>query len=146
MTKSLSLRLWFGLFVIVVFGAGVGAGLMLAPLRPPRPLTAAFEPAPMPGDRGILPRQPGMGSLQLVPQLAGALGLSDEQERQLDDVFARRRLRLESIQRDVRGRFEEEQREMREEIRTILTAEQWATFREWLRRPLGHNQRRPPRP
>jgi len=145
MTKSLMLRVWFGLFVAVIFAAGAGVGVMLAPrVVPPSPPRAGV-PVRAPGERGAFPRQPGMGPTRLAPQLAEALGLDAEQERQLDEVFARRRQRLEEIQRGVRDQFETEQRAMRQEIRRILTEEQMAKFDEWLRRP-RRGQRRPPQP
>ena len=145
MTKSLMLRVWFGLFVAVVFAAGFGAGVMLAPrVVPPSPPRAGV-PVRAPGERGAFPRQPGMGPTRLAPQLAKELGLDAEQERQLDDLFARRRQRLEEIQHGVREQFEEEQRALREEIRTILNEEQMAKFDEWLRRP-RRGQRRPSQP
>ena len=145
MTKSLMLRVWFGLFVAVVFAAGVGAGVMLAPrLVPPAPSRAGV-PVRVPGERGAFPRQPGMGPTRLGPELAEALGLDAEQEQQLDALFARRRQRLEEIQHGVREQFETEQRALREEIRTILSEEQMAKFDEWLRRP-RRGSRRPPQP
>jgi Spy/CpxP family protein refolding chaperone len=145
MTKSLMLRVWFGLFVAVIFAAGVGAGVMLAPRFAPSSSSRAGVPVRSPGDRGAFPRQPGMGPTRLAPQLAEELGLDAEQERQLDDVFKRRRERLEEIQHGVRDQFEAEQRALREEIRTILTEEQMAKFDEWLRRP-RRGSRRPSRP
>ena len=146
MTKPLMLRVWFGLFVAVVFAAGVGAGVMLAPRLMPPFEPRAGAPVRAPGDRGNFPRPPGMGPVRLAPQLAKELGLDAEQERQLDEVFARRRERLESIQHGVRDQFETEQRALREEIRKILNEEQMAKFEEWLRRPSRRGQRRPPQP
>jgi Spy/CpxP family protein refolding chaperone len=144
MTKSLMLRVWFGLFVAVIFAAGVGAGVMLAPRFAPSSPRAGVPVRP-PGERGAFPRQPGMGPTRLAPQLAEELGLDAEQERQLDDVFKRRRERLEQIQHGVRDQFEAEQRALRQEIRTILTEEQMAKFDEWLHRS-RRGSRRPPRP
>ena len=144
MTKSLMLRVWFGLFVAVIFAAGVGAGVMLAPRFAPSSPRAGVPVRP-PGERGAFPRQPGMGPTRLAPQLAEELGLDAEQERQLDDVFKRRRERLEQIQHGVRDQFEAEQRALRQEIRTILTEEQRAKFDEWLHRS-RRGSRRPPRP
>lgn len=144
MTKSLMLRVWFGLFVAVVFVAGLGAGVVLAPrLASPSPSRAVATRAP--GERGAFPRQPGMGPTRLAPQLASELGLDAAQEQQLEEVFARRRQRLEEIQHGVRDQFETEQRALRQEIRKILTDEQMAKFDEWLRRP-RRGQRRPPQP
>jgi len=145
MTKSLMLRVWFALFVAVIFAAGFGAGVMLAPrLAPPLAPRAGASVRP-PGERGGFPRQPGMGPTRLAPQLAKELGLSADQERQLDDLFVRRRQRLEEIQHGVRDQFEAEQRALRDEIRTILTEEQMTQFDEWLRRP-RRGSRRPPQP
>jgi len=141
MTKQAMLRVWFGLFVAVVFAAGAGTGLVLAPRL--LPLRGGALAAP-PAVRGGFPRQAGMGPMRLAPQLAEALGLDADQQQKLDEVFARRRGRLESIQGGVRQKFEEEQRALREEIRTILSAEQMTRFEDWLRRPPRRGLRRPP--
>lgn len=142
MTKQAMLRVWFGLFVAVVFAAGAGTGLVLAPrLLPP----AGGGVGAPPVVRGGFPRQPGMvGPMRLAPQLAEALGLDADQQQKLEEVFARRRGRLESIQRGVRRQFEDEQRALREEIRTILSDEQMALFEDWLRRSARRGLRRPP--
>jgi len=146
MTKSLMLRVWFGLFVAVIFAAGAGVGVMLAPRLASPSAPAAGAPVRTPADRRGLPRSPGMGPVRLAPQLAEELGLDAEQARQLDDLFARRRQRLEDIQHGVREQFEAEQRALREEIRKILNEEQMAKFEEWLRRSSRRGSRRPPQP
>ena len=146
MTKYLTLRVWFGLFVAGFLAAGVGAGGSLAPRIAPSASSRVDAPMRTPADRRIPSRTPGMGPTRLAPQLAKELGLDAEQERQLDDLFARRRERLESIQHGVRDQFETEQRALREEIRKILNGEQMAKCEEWLRRPSRRGQRRPPQP
>lgn len=145
MTKSLMLRVWFGLFVAVIFAAGVGAGVMLAPRLSPSSPALVDAPVRTPSDRRGLPRPP-VGPTRLAPQLAKELGLDAEQERQLDDLFARRRQRLEEIQHGVRQQFEAEQRTLREEIRKILNEEQMTRFEEWLRRSSRRGSRRLPPP
>ncbi len=130
MTKQTT-RVWFGLFVALVFVAGAGAGVMVAPRlaparhAPPR----AFEGRPGPGLRG-----PNGERRRLAPLIARDLGLDADQQEKLSEVFARRRGRLEAIQKNVRQQFEAEQKELREEIRAILRPDQMQKFDEWLQR------------
>jgi Spy/CpxP family protein refolding chaperone len=140
MTKQTT-RVWFGLFVALVFVAGAGAGVMvaprLAPVRhvPPR----AFEGRPGPGLRG-----PNGERRRLAPLIARDLGLDADQQQKLSEVFARRRGRLEAIQKNVRQQFEAEQKELRKEIRAILRPDQMEKFDEWLQR--AERRRRHPGP
>jgi Spy/CpxP family protein refolding chaperone len=64
----------------------------------------------------------------------------------VDAVFRNRRRQLDDLQRDVRERFDREQRDLRQEIRTLLTPEQQVKFDQWVE-PLGQGRRgRGPRP
>ena len=137
MTKQTT-RVWFGLFVALVFAAGAGTGVMVAPrLTPDRVGPRAFEGGrPWPGVRG-----PNGERRRLAPLLAQELGLDADQQQKLSEVFARRRGRLEAIQQNVRQQFEAEQKELRQEIQAILRPDQMQKFEEWLRRA----ERRRPR-
>jgi hypothetical protein len=128
MTKQ-AMRVWFVLFVALVFAAGVAAGMMVGPrLRPWPPATRALAVRGE-GPRGL----PGMRG-RLAPFLAEELGLDADQQKQLAEVLAKRRERFEVMQRDLRQQYEDEQKELREDIRAILRPDQMSKFEEWLKR------------
>jgi len=135
MTKQ-AMRVWFVLFVALVFAAGVAAGMMVGPrLSPrwpgPRALAVREGPRGLPGMRG-----------RLAPVLAEELGLDADQQKKLAEVFAKRRERFAVMQRNLRQQYEDEQKGLREDIRAILRPDQMSKFEEWLKRA----QRRRPRP
>ena len=78
----------------------------------------------------------------LVERLAGELNLTSEQRTKVEEILTTRRARLETVQREVRERFDTEQKALRAEIRAVLTTEQQQKF--------DANERsasvRPPRP
>ena len=123
-------RIWFALFVLAVFCLGAAAGLLLG-----RRMERA-ERFDRPGDgrpafgRGG-PRGPGPGGPPpqvLLERLSRDLDLTADQQTQLDVVLRASRDRVEQFQRDVRGRFDEEQRGLHQEIRKILTPDQQSRF------------------
>ncbi len=128
------MRLWFGVFVALVFAAGVATGVVVAPrLFPPEagpllPMSPGFGPG-----AGLRPGAPM--AAPLVRRLSEDLDLDEAQQKKLQAVFERRRERLQTFNRDVRERFETEQRDLRSEIAAILTPEQQKRFDEWLLRP-----------
>lgn len=132
MMKTAKMRAWFGLFVALVFVTGMGAGVLVAPRILPPP-AQRFQTTGGPG-RSFGGRSTGLGPGRLAPRVAEEIGLDADQQEQLEEVFARRRGRLESIQRDLRRQYQEEQAQLREEIRAILRPEQMDRFEEWLRR------------
>ncbi len=129
MTPSSRARIWFALFVLAVFCLGGAAGLMLGRQmerndrfdRPP-----AGRPFGPGGPRG----GPGGGPPPqvLLERLSRDLDLSADQRAQLDVVLHASRDRVEQFQREVRGRFDDEQRSLHQEIRKILTPDQQARF------------------
>ncbi len=144
MTKQTT-RVWFGLFVALVFAAGAGTGVMVAPrLAPYRSgFPRAFDPGrPWAGIRGPNGERPR----RLAPLLAEELGLDADQQQKLSEVFARRRERLQAIQRNVRQQFEAEQKELRQEIQGILRPDQMQKFEAWLQRVERRRQRGPGAP
>ena len=82
--NSLSMRLWTGLFVLVVFVSGVAGGVALRPWMsfssdPPRPEFGRRGP------RGG--RLPGPPSGRLLDRIAAEIDLTDDQEQGLRTVF-----------------------------------------------------------
>ena len=130
MTSGSRARVWFSLFVLAVFCLGGAAGLVLGRQierndRYDRPREGRPPIGPG-GQRG----GPGGGPPPqvLLERLTRDLDLKSDQRAQLDVVLHASRDRVEQLQRDVRGRFDEEQRSLHEEIRKILTSDQQTRF------------------
>ncbi len=124
------LRAWFIVFVVAVFFGGVGAGTILDRyLVPTRSTQRADLPAGRFAGRGA---GGGFGPAMVTRRLANALNLSSDQQKQIDGIFARRRQHHEQIRGEVRAKFEAEQRELRDEIRKVLTPDQQKLFEQWL--------------
>jgi hypothetical protein len=130
MTSGSRARVWFSLFVLAVFCLGGAAGLVLGrqierndQFDRPREGRPPFGPG---GPRG----GPGGGPPPqvLLERLSRDLDLTSDQRAQLDVVLRASRDRVEQLQRDVRSRFDEQQRSLHEEIRKILTSDQQTRF------------------
>jgi Spy/CpxP family protein refolding chaperone len=122
-----STKAWFALFVLAVFCAGAGAGL----------LTAHYVNRGT-SSGGPVPRGAGMGRQAIGPRvverLAETLQLTGEQKARFDAIMVQRRGRLDAMRGELRARFETEQRDLRHAIREILTPEQQRRFDVWVRR------------
>ena len=119
-------RLWIGLFVLVVFLAGLGAGIVAAPW-----LDRGGRPERGFGRDGLRP--PG-GSARLVERMSSRLDLNDDQAARLRTLFDARRDSFRTLRREMRERLAAEQGSFRTAIADVLTPEQMATFeREFLR-------------
>ena len=123
------IRVWFSLFVLVVFCAGLGGGALIA--RRLLPLERPFDRL-MHGPRTFGPGDPEgrRGPMRglLVERLTRDLDLTAEQRAKVDLALASSRGRLDTLQRDVRDRFDAERRAVRDEIRRVLTPEQQQKF------------------
>lgn len=124
-------RIWFALFVLAVFCVGLAAGAIVGrryggPAR-------AFDG---PGFGGPAGRGPGAGrpssAGRLIDRLDRGIELTGDQRIAIQKIFEARRERLEAVQRDMRGRMDQEQRELQAEIRKVLTPEQLPKFEKWL--------------
>ncbi len=135
MTVEARTRVWVGLFVLVVFLAGLGAGIVAAPWLGPRP---GFGPG-----RGGPPGPAPSG--RVLERTASRLDLSDEQSERLSALFDARRERFRAIsrelRRDMRARFAAEQETLRAAIAEILTPAQMDVFEAEIVR-LGEERRR----
>ena len=118
---DMNTRLWVGLFVLVVFVAGLAAGVLvkqwLSPGSPPR----FGQTSPRGG-------APGPMAGRLLERLAADLELTSEQDLGLKAVFEARRLRLREINKEVRDLFKTQQLQTSAEIAAILTPEQMEIF------------------
>jgi hypothetical protein len=143
-------RIWFALFVLVVFCLGGAGGFILGRHVPPFPGGAPGDPFADgrgfpreggPGRRGGPPlfgRGPGGpgGPLGLPPEAAGRLAdqlqLDEGQRAQLRQIMENRRPRLEQVHREARERFDAEQRELRAAIRALLRPDQVQRFDQFI--------------
>lgn len=154
------MRIWFALFVLVVFCAGLAGGVLIDRAIGRR---AAFDRG---GPRGAMdfgPGGPGPGGAggpggpggpggrrggsprMLVERLAGELSLTSEQRTKVEEILTARRARLETVQREVRDRFDTEQQGLRDEIRAVLTPDQQQKFDASERDRGRFGRRGPPR-
>ena len=115
------LRLWAGLFVLVVFSGGLAAGFAVRPWLDPEP-PRGFR------GRGGPPPSSARRTERLLDRLDANLELSDDQRGRLREVFEAGRLRFRELDASVREQFEAERARMNAEIATILTAEQMEIF------------------
>ena len=116
-------RVWAGFFVLVVFVAGLAAGVVLGPWISPGPPRGSGTPGRLGGP------PPERMTERLLDRIAGAgIDLTPEQDRQLRAVFATRRSGLRDMNEEIRGLFENEQVQMNAEISAILTPEQMEIF------------------
>lgn len=141
-------RVWFALFVLVVFCAGLGTGMFIGRhMGPPEPGAMLGFLHGGGGGRGRGgPFGPGTGfgmmrgggSPAIPPGLVGRLeeelNLDDAQRAQVQKILDERRDRLEQIHRDARDRFAKESQGLHDAIRAILRPDQQQKFDEWLRR------------
>ena len=147
-----STRLWAGLFVLLVFVAGLAAGVVVRPWLVPGP-PRGFGP------RGLVGRpSPDRMTERLLERISAEIDVTPEQDQRLRAVFDGRQRRLREINEEVRGRFETQQAEMNAEISAILTPEQMEIFESEIVRmrrlrgargrggPRGRGRRGPGRP
>ncbi len=134
-----STRLWAGLFVLVVFVAGLAAGVVVRPWLGPGP-TRGFGP------RGMVGRAaPDRMTERLLERISAEIDLTPEQDRGLRAVFDGRQQRLREINKEVRDRFETQQTQMNAEISAILTPEQMEIFQNEILSMRRERGRRGPR-
>ena len=113
-------RVWFALFVLVVFCAGAALGLAVGRRMDGGRLGAG--PPYGPGGRGGPPPE------ILLERLTRQLELAEPQREQLRAVLRASRDRVETLQRETRAGFEAEQRQLHAEIRKVLTPDQQERF------------------
>ncbi len=130
-------RIWFSLFVLAVFVAGVAAGALVGRRMDvrPGPERPFFIPGPGPGRGGPPPPE------ALIDRLDEELQLSDDQRSRIQKIFDARREPLERVRREMRDRMEREQNELQAEIRAVLTSEQQPKFDKWLEQDRARSRR-----
>ena len=137
--SDMSTRLWAGLFVLVVFVAGLAAGVVVRPWLGPGPMRGF-------GPRGMVGRPaPDRMTERLLERISAEIDLTPEQDRGLRAVFDGRQQRLREINKEVRDRFETQQAQMNAEIAAILTPEQMEIFQNEILSMRREGGRRGPR-
>ena len=123
--NNASMRRWAGLFVLVVFVAGMAGGVAVRPWIVSESPSVAGQRDLRGGGRGAR-RAPTTG--RLLDRIATDIDLTAEQDRQLREVFETRRQRIREASEDMRRLFETEREQMNAEIAAILTLEQKEQF------------------
>lgn len=132
-------RIWFALFVLVVFCVGGAVGLLAGRHLPPRPDGPGFLGGRGGPGRGGPPFGRGPGGPpplppDLVNRLSRELQLDTAQQGQVKKILEERRDRFEQVHREARERFEKEQRELHTAIRAVLRPDQQEKFDTFLDR------------
>jgi len=150
-------RIWFGLFVLVVFLIGGATGFVAGRLFPPMRI-GRMGPPDGPGGDGFRrggPSGPGRGPLfgrgpgapalppQLLDRLTRDVQLDTAQREQIRKLLEERRDRFEDVHREARERFEKEQRDLHTAIRALLRPDQQQKFDDFLDRRPPPPERRP---
>lgn len=133
MRALLGRKVWFGVFVLVVFCLGAAAGVVADRYRMfggRRPFGAGML-------RGGPPKP-----AEIADRMSRELGLTDAQRTQLEEVFRRNGDHLEQFRRETGARFDVLRKQLDSEISAILTPEQRAKFEEQRKR---RERNRPPR-
>ena len=143
-------RIWFSLFVFVVFCVGLAGGVLVGRAMARRAnVERGFDRpgrGPMEfGPGGAGRRGGGPPPRLLVERLTGDLDLTAEQQTKNEENLTASRSRVETLQRDVRERFDAEQRSLRESIRQVLTPEQQQKFDQREKERGRFGRRGPPR-
>jgi hypothetical protein len=138
MTPLARRRLWFALFVAVVFALGVGTGLTVGRLfRPGHGFGRPGHPGP-PG--------PPPSPAAMADRMGRELELDPDQKTRIEAVFRRGAERFEQFHAVTGREFEALRQELNTEIERELTPEQRARFRQLGAGPRGHHPPPPPPP
>jgi hypothetical protein len=126
-------RLWFVLFVVVVFSSGLGTGLLIARFGPRGPWSGRHGP---PG--------PPPSPADSAARVAHDLGLTPEQERDVRAAFERGAVRLNEFRARTGQEFDALLNELNADIEKTLGPEQREKFRA--HRPKRRRDQPPPPP
>lgn len=121
---------WFGVFIVMVFGAGVGTGLLLGQYL--KPISAASTLG-----GGAQPPAPRV----FVEILAKQLDLTDDQQRELETSLVARRQKIGAFGDDIRKRIEDQRAGTFAEIERILRPDQRPRFDALMERMRGRERR-----
>jgi hypothetical protein len=129
-------RLWFALFVVIVFALGAATGFGVARFVRPRPPFGRGGPGRPPP-----PPSPAM----VVERMTRDLGLSAEQRTKMQEVLQRNADRLERFHATTGQQYDALRTELDADIERVLTPEQITKFRT-LRPPRRWGRPPPPPP
>jgi Spy/CpxP family protein refolding chaperone len=127
MNPLLRSRLVAGVVIVLVFLAGVGAGVFLHHTLLRRGWPGFGLSGPPPGPR------PEMKDWMLA-RLDRSLSLTPDQHARIDSVLTRREADLRTLMSETRPRFQAIASRTRSEIQSVLTPEQRDKFAEITRR------------
>jgi Spy/CpxP family protein refolding chaperone len=135
-------RLWFAIFVTLVFIAGAATGSLLERVFN-RPWRGPMMGAVRVGGGGEtfavgVPAEPGRPAFAVTGPAPGMLAgvfaeelkLTDAQRKQIETIFESHRPQLSVLRDSVREKFEQERKAIDAEIEKVLTPEQRERFHE----------------
>jgi Spy/CpxP family protein refolding chaperone len=125
-------RLWFALFLAVVFALGAATGFGVSRFVRPRP----------PFGRG--PGPPPPSPAMVADRMTRDLGLTSEQRTKVEEVLRQNANRLERFHAATGQQYDALRQELDADIERVLTPEQQAKFRTL--RPPRRGPRPPPPP
>jgi hypothetical protein len=142
-------HVWFAAFVLIVFGAGLAAGVALD--RSVWHGGRSFGgPGSFRGDRGPGggPGGPGPGrsgdrppTENFVRELDQVLTLTDAQEKAITDIVNASRPQVRALQEEASKKFADQQKSLHDEIVKVLTPDQARKFEEMPHGPFGFRMR-----
>jgi hypothetical protein len=148
--------IWFSAFVIVVMLIGVASGILLDRFLIRAPLDRAYRGSgpgmgmqqrmpPLGMRQGPAGQAPGPGAMRpgLEDRLAQQLDLTAAQKAQVGAILGRRRAKLDEVRGEVQKRMEQEQADLRAEIRGVLNDSQKKRFDEVIATVPGFGGRGP---
>jgi Spy/CpxP family protein refolding chaperone len=138
-------RVLAAVLLALTMGIGVLAGVALDRLvLLPQGAEAA---TPQPASTDSAPRQPRMGpggppDARYIDFLAREVGLTAEQQREIEQILKRQQERINELTRETRPQIREVARETRAAVDEVLTAEQRQRLQELrVQRDRMHEQR-----
>jgi len=118
-------KLWFAVFVLVVFCLGAAAGVVADRYR-----VFGRRPFGVAGSMRGAPPKPS----EIADRMSRELDLTADQRRQLEAVFQRNSDRLRQFRRETGAQFQALRTQIDSEISAILTPEQRVKFEAQRRR------------
>jgi Spy/CpxP family protein refolding chaperone len=120
------LKFWIVFAAILVFGAGLVAGIFI--------------------DKCILPRRPGregrrVSDLTSMDYMTRELGLTAQQQEQMKEIFKGNDERLKELKTQIHGQLSEVRTQLKDEIEKILTPEQKQKLEAMIQKHIAEQKR-----
>jgi len=121
-------KLWIILSLIVVFAAGVIAGILFE--------NHILDKKPRRSERERSPDRP-----PTLEMMAEELGLTDEQQEKFREIFKNNEERLKKVRGQIHELYDSLRAQLKEEIDSVLTEEQRAKFQAMIDKHLSKRKK-----